>query len=80
MTQQPKSVRVNLDDTTMDCILDDLTERAGLPRNTSALNLARWDMKAVLLRHGYGYEPYPARSLVQRVESTGLDPKEEEDG
>ena len=54
----PKDVRINLDDATMDRILDDLTERAGRPRNTSALNLARWDLRAALEKHGYGYR-YP---------------------
>lgn len=52
---RPVHVTVNLDDNTMDRILDDLTERAGLPRNTSALNLARWDLKAVLEKHGYAH-------------------------
>ena len=42
---------ISLDDATMDHILDDLTERAGLARGTSALNLARWDLKAVLREH-----------------------------
>lgn len=34
----------------LDAVLDDLTERAGLPRGTDALNVARWDLKAALAK------------------------------
>lgn len=50
VSQSETSVRVNLDDATMDRILDDLTARAG-----HHLNLARWDLKAILEKQGYGH-------------------------
>lgn len=55
MDDSTSSVRVNLDDRTMDRILDDLTERAGQPRNTDAPGPARRDLKTALLKHGYGH-------------------------
>ncbi len=50
-----ETVTINLDDRTMDRILDELTERAGHPRHSDALGLARWDLKAALEKHGHSY-------------------------
>lgn len=54
-SQSSETVVIKLDDRTMDRIIDDLSERAGLGRGTDALGLARWDLKAVLQKHGYGH-------------------------
>jgi hypothetical protein len=40
--------RALFSDRCLDRTLDALTVAAGLPANTSALNLARWDLKAAL--------------------------------
>lgn len=37
----------------MDRILEDLSRRAGHQSNMTGLNLARWDLKAVLQTHGF---------------------------
>ena len=47
----PESVHIGLlrSDRFLDRVLDKLTVAAGHPANTSALNLARWDLKRALL-------------------------------
>jgi hypothetical protein len=48
-----ENVRINLDDITMDRVLDYLTGRAGKPRHT--LGVDREQLKQALLRYGYSY-------------------------
>lgn len=56
-TGYPWEVTIRLDDATLDRIIDDLAVRAGGERGMTCerLNVARWDLKAVLTQHGYNF-------------------------
>lgn len=52
---------VSLDPRTLDAIIDDLVVAAGGKRGYTfdGLRLARWDLKAVLIKHGYVFGGKP---------------------